>query len=92
MLPTGFVEVTVSDWPDVEVAEGEAKWLSREVPEVPKVEIGQSQMPAMAFGVGSAWLKTNSPEATKKFKGHLDETLEMRGKKLKGWCAAFWMI
>jgi len=36
---------------------------------VPKVLIGQSQMPAMAFGVGSAWLKTDDPEATKKFKG-----------------------
>eukprot|EP00434_Breviolum_minutum_P017403 symbB.v1.2.015364.t5/scaffold1145.1/size135521/1 len=43
---------------------------------VPKVLIGQSQMPAMAFGVGSAWLKTDDPEATKKFKGSIHDALD----------------
>lgn len=72
---------------------------------VPKVLIGQSQMPAMAFGVGSAWLKTDDPEATKKFKGHwgMMNTLISGKKKIchaqhLGWfrfgfeisCAAFY--
>lgn len=60
-----------------DVAKGEASLASLSAV-VPKVQIGQSQMPAMAFGVGSTWLKTNDPEATKKFKGWMMKTLKKK--------------